>query len=360
MTIRASVLSGELTPSVSTLPILQAIHGVESSPASDNMLVNSQTLTGIDTITLKIPALVTCPMVDGFLTECMADTIVKAWDSSRFGASVHHCSYANGVHLESHYRGESLFARYVTLGGRAIEGMGTVRFLAAVERAVSQLSAECTRIDVSTDLLKDDSIDLNHIRAMVQSGMVVGYKNVREYTTLKGSKQGTTFYFGSVKAEKMVRIYDKGAEKGTPYKWTRIEVQCRSRIARMVLGQYISTEPRERGAYLASIVAGSVDFKHRVDKNLDRCPRDAVWESIVNKISASPLKLASPVRPPLRILDSIAWIFRTVSRTYSRVHAALGESSFQELMTVVLSVGTRSLDSLDEYLISCYRQAVLE
>lgn len=360
MTTRASVLTGEMPPLVASLPIIRAIRGAESSPASDNMLVNSQTLTGIDTITLKIPSTVASSVVNGFLSECAAVTLVKSWDSSRFGAIVHHCSFANGIHVERHFRDESLFATYITLGGRAIEGMGTIGFLAAIERGCSQLGAECTRIDISTDLLKDDSIDLNHVRAMVQSGMTIGYKNVREYTTLKGAKEGTTFYFGSVKAEKMVRIYDKGAEKGTSYKWTRIEVQCRSRIARMVLGQYISTEPHERGGYLASIVAGSVDFKHRVDKNLDRCPRDVIWESIVTKISASPLKLASPVRPPLRILDSIAWIFRTVSRTYSRIHAALGESSFEELMSVVLSVGTRSLDDLDEYLISCYKQAVLE
>ena len=41
-----------------------------------------------------------------------------------------------------------------------------------------------------------------------------------------------TIYIGSVKSERMVRIYDKGAESGTDTDWLRYEVQLRSSSAR--------------------------------------------------------------------------------------------------------------------------------
>ena len=64
--------------------------------------------------------------------------------------------------------------------------------------------------------------------------------------------QGDTLYIGSAKSSVQVRVYDKGAERGTLADWTRIEIVWRGRHAQSAHLRMLSAgiAPTTRGAIL--------------------------------------------------------------------------------------------------------------
>lgn len=114
-----------------------------------------------------------------------------------------------------------------------------------------------TRLDIAIDV-KYGTLHIAELFNMLELDKVD--TSIEKWLYLQGAKkQGETLYVGAPGSDKRVRIYDKSAESGTDYEWTRIELQYRhkyaKRAARALLG---TSEPHLR---VASMINEFINFK---------------------------------------------------------------------------------------------------
>jgi DNA relaxase NicK len=113
------------------------------------------------------------------------------------------------------------------LPGRWWDGLRPDEERKIIQGAISL--GKVTRLDLAVDVMGSDekvSNIYNLLRAEPKR-----YK--AQKVTLMDGTSGSTVYVGSRASEKMVRIYDKGAERGTGQKWLRFEVELKGGAARM-------------------------------------------------------------------------------------------------------------------------------
>lgn len=97
---------------------------------------------------------------------------------------------------------------------------------------VRGVAGKTSRIDLAFDLF-NYNIDLAYIYKQWVAGKV-GCR-ARKVTPITSGVMGedrkvtesTTLYFGSRQSEVMVRMYDKGKERGTDLDWTRVEIELK-------------------------------------------------------------------------------------------------------------------------------------
>lgn len=87
-----------------------------------------------------------------------------------------------------------------------------------------------TRLDVAMDCVSS-GFSCSEIWGLLRCGSFLSVaSNIREYKGLM-REQGHTIYIGSNASERMVRIYDKGAESKKGIDWLRYEIQLRGASA---------------------------------------------------------------------------------------------------------------------------------
>lgn len=85
----------------------------------------------------------------------------------------------------------------------------------------------CSRLDFAVDIL-----DSEFKPADIWTAWKMAHQeNMQKSVTLIESPSGDTFYLGSRSSEKMVRVYDKGAEQGVALRWLRVEMEFKGEAA---------------------------------------------------------------------------------------------------------------------------------
>lgn len=100
-----------------------------------------------------------------------------------------------------------------------------------------KLNGQVTRIDLAYDVL-GQFIDIVDLYNEVKSGRCITPS--KKYSYIEGNS-GQTLYIGSRQSERMLRIYDKAAETGSPGHWTRFELEAKGAKARQ-FAHYIGAE----------------------------------------------------------------------------------------------------------------------
>lgn len=119
---------------------------------------------------------------------------------------------------------------HVSYSGRALARMAIPDLL----RFVHEAGGSVTRLDIAVDVFHQwDIRELKRAADAKEWDCKVKKKPV----LLDG--EGLTLYIGSRTSEKFLRIYDKAAESGTPFAWTRIELECKAEFARGVFGHLV-------------------------------------------------------------------------------------------------------------------------
>lgn len=139
---------------------------------------------------------------------------------------------------------------------------------------------------------------------------------------------GMTLYIGRPgQCRKLVRVYDKGVERGSnpPGELTRIEVQLRGEYAASAFDYII------QGGSLADVMLRSVDFREPVGSRKCDRPRLAWWRDIVE--SATGGFSFPPVSKAVESVERLkTWIESQVSASLAKCDIALGRGWLHGLL----------------------------
>jgi len=100
-------------------------------------------------------------------------------------------------------------------------------------RLIAYPEANVTRIDFAIDI-KDEPCRITRLLASWRAGiMKTTAESVQRVgrTGKNGKDMGQTVYIGSRSSERMVRVYDKGAQQAVEGQWTRIEIELKGNWA---------------------------------------------------------------------------------------------------------------------------------
>lgn len=133
------------------------------------------------------------------------------------------------------------------------DGMAQVRQLQPDVETIAWALAtggKITRLDIAIDIVGSEvsdpyqvkqSIDMGIARATTRSVSVVD-KWVGDY------RAGYTVYLGARQSERMLRVYDKGAEMGVEGNITRIEIETKGSVAGLLAGEIVEDGTLRPGA----------------------------------------------------------------------------------------------------------------
>lgn len=162
----------------------------------------------------------------------VAQTEFGAWveDSGMFGYE-YGASHESGVRVL--WSSDLRMGIHVIFPGRALSGRDAISI---IQKAWA-VGAQFTRIDVCFDDVSDGVTSVAEYAKRYAAGDFEG--RARSYREITSSGGGHTLYIGSRQSEKMMRIYDKGAEQGIASGfWVRHEIELKGGAACGV-AQYI-------------------------------------------------------------------------------------------------------------------------
>jgi hypothetical protein len=211
-----------------------------------------------------------------------------------------------------------------------------LRDLMGLLRANDQ--AVCTRLDVSGDDFSKKLWSWDELDRAARAGDFAGFRKRRK---VDDYENGITFYFGDRTSEAMYRFYDKTAESGGVIDANRIEVELKGSKADQAFEAWLrpaAGNEDEATQILADFLAGNIDFIDRSegDKNLDRCPRLAWWQNILDLVGQG-VKL-SPIYPVATIQKTADWVVFRVGPSLAMLRRAMGEG-FQDFLDMAVAWG---------------------
>jgi len=147
-----------------------------------------------------------------------------------------------GTHIQ--YTGQSLAEIYQQKG---MTGLATLRWH-------GYQAHKATRVDLAMDV--HNGFTVHDVIAQWEMGNIeTPMRKTRKVINM--GEPGGTMYLGAKGADRIVRVYDKGAETGQNTCWTRIEAQFRRGYAQKVVADLTNAEkPLKR---LSAIIRGIVD-----------------------------------------------------------------------------------------------------
>jgi Replication initiation factor len=200
---------------------------------------------------------------------------------------------------------------------------------------ITQYQFRGTRVDIALDDFSK-TLAREQLQAAISSHSYTHYRTVSENTTYENDQVSWSFRFGSPKSEQFVVIYDK--EKESKGRVNSVRIEARFRAGR---ASDLSTTIAEVFAYnveaalpaLRDICLGALDFvdRDKGDKNLDRCPRSDWWQSFLDKVSSTPLRLPKP-KQTRSLAKTRQWLDQQVQTSLAMVVEVFGFEYLHKLV----------------------------
>ena len=152
---------------------------------------------------------------------------------------------------------------------------------------------------------------------------------------------GSTWYIGAFGADRLVRLYDKQAERiaagqDDPGPWFRFEVQARRKCADVLA----RTLAREGLSGSCGILRGILDFREKDNDNESRRTPLTWWMDFCDGLEI----IRTGVKKIPQTLNRVCkWLERSVSRRLSEVRSLLGN----DWLTQLIRVGENKIDGSD-------------
>lgn len=235
---------------------------------------------------------------------------------------------------------------YLSIPGSAC-GSVSVQRLVRLIMSLGSLGAKGTRLDVKADDYTK-TLDLNAISEAAELGQFSGFRSGR---SIKGfgddKRKGHTVEFGrrgGSGSGRFVRIYDKSAESQGEIDAIRVECEMSGQVAAsawQIIGILGDRRDDEHAQFLHSLLAGSIDFIERTDKNLERCERLAWWAWFCDGVDGVRLT-ASRVPSTLRKkMATFAKQYKSMLAVFANAFGTCQE--FDNWWSLVMAEGEKSL-----------------
>lgn len=167
-----------------------------------------------------------------------------------------------------------------------------------------------TRMDIALDCY-NSGWTCDEIWGHLRGGQyVAASKSIRHVSGLQKS-DGYTIYIGASTSDRMVRVYDKGAQSGTDQDWMRIEVQLRRQSADSAF-QRINKDASCFMQFAFGLILKQIRIlsrvptdQERIDNNVARISQHEKWAILFDH--ARPVRLSVP-RPPSTVTSAIRYV----------------------------------------------------
>ena len=235
---------------------------------------------------------------------------------------------------------------YLSIPGSAC-GSVSVQRLVRLIMSLGSLGAKGTRLDVKADDYTK-TLDLQVISEAAELGQFSGFRSGRSIKGFGNDKRkGHTVEFGrrgGAGSGRFMRIYDKAAESQGEIDAIRVECEMSGQVAASaweiirILGD---RRDDEHVQLLHSILAGSIDFIERTDKNLERCERLAWWAWFCDGVEGVRLTAARTVTTLRRKMVTFAKQYRCMLAVFANAFANCQE--FDSWWSVLMAEGEHNL-----------------
>lgn len=178
----------------------------------------------------------------------------------------------------------------------------------------------CRRIDVAIDVI-DGKLDIKAHYELIDHGY--NLPNKRK-STLMQSGSGVTMYIGSRTSDLFMRVYDKGAERGTDDNWKRVEIEVKGNRAMFFCNMLVNEDQLAVGETARQVIKGMADFP------------TMAWQKIVGD---EPLTLTKGEN---RDKDTRRWLLEQVAPAMGRYLAASGDDDLIEAFMGIVNIWRES------------------
>lgn len=205
--------------------------------------------------------------------------------------------------------------------GKGYEGICEASALILLLRRIDDVG-QFSRVDLAVDDIGSNYYTVDDVVSVLQDGHCVSkfrrWRNLSE-SYIDGCKVGHTVYLGSRRSDIMLRVYDKGLERGITKPWVRWELELKDSRACTAVRCLLNT------GNIGTVCVGILSNYFRVivldDCNKSRCSTDAVWSAFVGGIARLQLYVPSI---PKTLDDKKAWFKRQVAPTLAGIIVADG------------------------------------
>lgn len=157
--------------------------------------------------------------------------------------------------------GQASMGIHIIYSGQALQalvskGIDTKRL---IDNAITR-NGKATRVDIALDII-DGTANVDIFHKQLRGGKAVTAS--KTWRTMAGSEGGHTLYIGSRSSERMVRIYDKKAERAARFEevqnasWVRVEAELKGDRARDFLN---ACKDNDIIDVMRGHLVGAVDF----------------------------------------------------------------------------------------------------
>jgi len=248
----------------------------------------------------------------------------------------------------------------ISLPGKAMAAIGSVRAQGRVLSRLSVLGLTCTRLDLYID-------DYGGYLARLRESAFVAYGQGKahgfkrwvwweSYENFEAKSQRTA-YLGSRQSDSFVRIYDKDNR----VRWER---QTRGEISAAICSDLVSFHDAVGGeveydeaaaSRLKSHLVGNIQFLEAKGKNLDRAIPCDFWQQFIDWIGQPMVRVKKPSVP--RLLEAtLRWLDRQVSKSLALVKSACREN-WPEYLANLLARGRERFSRQDELIVEKFMGA---
>jgi hypothetical protein len=197
---------------------------------------------------------------------------------------------------------------------------------------------KATRLDLCFDDYR--KIKMPHeLIEIAEQGNFTGFKRWKpeQERRISGEYISDGMYFGSRGKNgsgRFLRCYDKNLESLGEIDSVRWEVEFSKQKANLAFRKIIEMRDLETfGGMIGALIGGSINFVNRKGKNLERMEILDWWQVIQNILGN--VKLRNPKRIK-SIEKTVSWLETSVSASLKKVHMAMGEENFEDLIDEML------------------------
>lgn len=187
-------------------------------------------------------------------------------------------------HVSIHFNGRDDMGIHINLSGQGCRVFETYsnygHFDELLLRILSLKKYNITRLDIAYDDFCN-YLPMNEIVHSVRLGEWLSPSNMQWWEAVYSSA-GVSSYIGSPRSNIRFRFYDKAAEQGKDYQWSRLEIQLRDMAAVMFAYNWL-IEGSELSDLFFGIVNKYIRFINLDNPRKTRCSMKTWWSSFIKE-----------------------------------------------------------------------------